>query len=72
MGQKTDKLQRLVEKMTTRYGQQDEDVRRLESLLEFRQATPPKLSERRRYGPSETKFLTPAKQIYYSATAENR
>ena len=70
MGKKTDKLQRIVEKMATRYGQQDEDVRQLESVLEFRLAAPKQVAERRRYGPSEAKFLTPAKQIYYASGAK--
>lgn len=71
MGKKTDKLQRVVEKLATRYGEEDEDVRRLQSALDILNAGRQKLpSERRRYGPSETTFLTPAKKLYYASSAE--
>ena len=71
MGKKVDKLQRLVDKMATRYGQQDEDVLQLKAALESLQAMPKQLPERRRFGPAGANFLTPAKQMFYASTAES-
>ena len=70
MGKKVDKLQRLVDKMATRYGQQDEDVQQLRAALESLQTLPKAPTERRRFGPGGANFLTPAKQVYYGLSTE--
>ena len=67
MGKKVNRLQHLIEKLTDRYGQEDEDVKRLQSALDLSQAFK-KLDAKDgpRFGPSETSFLTPAKRIFYA------
>lgn len=71
MGKKVNKLQHLIEKLADRYGQEDEDVRRLQSALDLTQSSKKvDAKERRRFGPSETTFLTPAKRIFYAHDSE--
>jgi hypothetical protein len=67
MGQKTDKLQRVVEKLASRYGDQDVDVQKLQSALRVLQATKLDQVDRRPFGTSQAVFLTPAKRIYYAS-----
>jgi hypothetical protein len=69
MGKKTDKLQRVVEKLASRYGEQDEDVQRLQSALVVLQAAKLHPVERRHFGTPQAVFLTPAKRIYYASPA---
>lgn len=64
------KLQRLVEKMEARYGQQDEDVLQLRAALESLRAMQRPPAERRHLGPSGPNFLSPAKQLYYASSIE--
>lgn len=71
MGKKVNKLQHLVEKLGDRYGREDEDVRRLQSALDLLQDSKKvDTKERRRFGPLETTFLTPAKRIFYANEAQ--
>ena len=67
MGKKTDKLQRVVEKLASRYGDEDIDVQRLQSALQVLQAAKSHPVERRQYGTPQAVFLTPAKRIYYAS-----
>ena len=71
MGKKVDKLQRLVDKMATRYGPQDEDVLQLRAALESLQRLPKAPTERRQFGQGAVNFLTPAKQMYLTLKAES-
>ena len=70
MGKKVQKLQRVMDKLATRYGEEDVDVLRLQATLEALREDKQKLQERRRFGPSETAFLTPAKRLYYASLSE--
>ena len=71
MGKKVNKLQHLIEKLANRYGREDEDVRRLQSALDLTEASKKMdADERRRFGLSETTFLTPAKRIFYGQDSE--
>jgi len=67
MGKKVQKLQRVVAKLATRYGEDDVDVQRLQAALEVLSEDTQKWQEQRRFGPSEPTFLTPAKRLYYAS-----
>ena len=66
MGKKADKLQRVVKKLASRYGKEDADVQRLQLALDILDAEKKQQLERRRFGPAEIAFMTPAKQLFYA------
>jgi hypothetical protein len=70
MGKKVEKLQRVVRKLALRYGDDDVDVQRLQIALALLNEDKQQSPERRRFGPSATVFLTPAKRIYYESQPE--
>jgi hypothetical protein len=72
MGKKVEKLQRVVKKLAARYGQDDVDVKRLQSAVDLLADDKQAQKERRRYGPQSATFLTPAKRIYYESLSEAR
>ncbi|MDR7308850.1 hypothetical protein [Rhodoferax saidenbachensis] len=68
MGKKTEKLQRVVKKLANRYGAGDEDVVRLASELRVLESLESRRPERRSYKPSDFKFQTPAKQLFFGSS----
>jgi hypothetical protein len=70
MGKKADKLQRVVKKLASRYGDKDADVERLQLALDILNAEKKQQLERRRFGPTETAFMTPAKQLFYASVTD--
>jgi hypothetical protein len=72
MGKKSEKLRRVVKKLSDRYGVDDESVLRLQSelsVLELLEAAPP---ERRKYKTQELKFQSPAKQLFLASSANTK
>lgn len=72
MGKKTEKLRRVVQKLSERYGVDDESVQRLQSELTVLESLEVARPERRSYKPQEFKFQTPAKQLYFASSEEVR
>jgi hypothetical protein len=66
MGKKTEKLQRVVQKLANRYGADDADVVRLASELRVLESLETGRPERRARKRQEFKFQTPAKQLFFS------
>ncbi len=67
MGKKTEKLQRVVQKLANRYGIDDVDVVRLASELAVLESLEAGRPERRARKRQDFKFQTPAKQLFFSA-----
>ncbi len=66
MGSKTNKLQRVVQKLANQYGTDDEDVVRLKSelaVLEFLETNRPERRARKR---KDFQFQTPAKLLFFN------
>jgi len=72
MGKKTEKLRRVVRKLSDRYGAEDESVRRLQSELAVLEALEAPPLERRSYKTQDIKFQTPAKQLFFATSEEIR
>jgi hypothetical protein len=71
MGQKSDKLRRLVDKLAQRYGSEDADVQRLQSELDVLDAFEFRYPNRfEKKSPGHT-FRTPAKQLFYAAPVDS-
>ncbi len=70
MKKKTEKLRRIVDKLSERYGANDEDVARLQMELQLLESLEVPRTERRSYKPQEFKFQTPAKQLYFAAISD--
>lgn len=70
MGKKTEKLQRVVNKLSNRYGADDEDVVRLQTELEVLAALEQRRPERRSYKAMDFKFQTPAKQLFLGSSEQ--
>lgn len=71
MSKKSDKLQRIVKKLSRRYGAEDADVQRLQLTLDALEADKKLLTERRSLKFASPVFMTRAKQLYYAAAADN-
>lgn len=67
MGKKIEKLRRVVNKLSNRYGADDIDVQRLQSELEVLLALEQRRPERRSYKVADFKFQTPAKQLFLNS-----
>jgi hypothetical protein len=65
MGKKTEKLRRVVNKLTNKYGPKDADVLRLQSELNVLESLESHRPERRSYKTADFKFQTPAKQLFF-------
>ena len=72
MGKKTEKLKRVVQKLSKRYGVDDENVQRLQAELIFLESLEVSRPERRTYGAQHFSFQTPAKQLYFAAAEHLR
>ena len=70
MGRKTEKLRRVVEKLSKRYGAHDESVQHLQSELVALESLEAGRPERRSYKTSEFKFQTPAKQLFFASAVD--
>lgn len=72
MGNKTDKLRRVVKKLSDRYGAEDESVQHLQSELAVLETLETRPLERRSFKTQDIKFQTPAKQIFFASSEDVR
>lgn len=70
MGKKTQKLQRIVQKLANQYGAEDEDVVRLVSELAVLESLEAPRPERRARKRKDFMFQTPAKQLFFSTSEQ--
>ncbi|APW42475.1 hypothetical protein [Rhodoferax saidenbachensis] len=70
MGKKTEKLRRVVAKLSDRYGAEDQDVLRLGLELKVLESLEVARPERRAYKAQELMFQTPAKQLYFASMSD--
>ena len=70
MGKKTQKLQRIVQKLASQYGADDEDVVRLASELTVLESLEAHRPERRARKRKDFMFQTPAKQLFFSTSRQ--
>ena len=66
MGKKTDKLRRIVDKLTQHYGPDDSDVQRLQSELDMLEAFEFRYPSKFDKKVPIKAFCTPAKQLFYA------
>lgn len=66
MGKKTQKLQRIVQKLANQYGADDKDVMRLTSELTVLESLEAHRPERRARKRKDFMFQTPAKQLFFN------
>ncbi len=70
MGKKTQKLQRIVQKLANQYGADDEDVVRLASQLTVLESLEACSPERRAKQRKDFMFQTPAKHLFFSTSEQ--